>query len=37
VPYNHYSSLATIEGLFGLAKLGQAATVSAVFGPDIFG
>jgi hypothetical protein len=37
VPYNHYSSLATIEDLFGLAKLGQATTVSAVFGQDIFG
>jgi hypothetical protein len=37
VPYNHYSSLATIEDLFRLAKLGQAKTVSASFGPDIFG
>jgi len=36
VPYNHYSTLATIEGLFGLAKLGQATTVSATFGPDVF-
>lgn len=36
VPYNHYSTLATIEGLFGLAKLGQAATVSATFGKDVF-
>ena len=36
VPYNHYSTLATIEDLFGLAKLGQAATTSATFGPDIF-
>jgi hypothetical protein len=36
VPYNHYSTLATIEGLFGLAKLGQAAKVSATFGKDVF-
>ena len=37
VAYNHYSSLATIEDLFGLARLGQAKTVSATFGKDIFG
>ena len=36
VPYNHFSSLATIETLFGLAKLGQAKTVSAQFGKDVF-
>ena len=36
VPYNHYSTLATIEGLFGLAKLGQAATVNTTFGKDVF-
>ncbi len=36
VPYNHYSTLGTIEDLFGLSKLGQAATVSATFGPDVF-
>ncbi len=36
VPYNHYSTLATVEDLFGLAKLGQARTVSAVFGRDVF-
>jgi len=36
VPYNHYSTLATIESLFGLAKLGQAATTSATFGSDVF-
>ena len=36
VPYNHYSTLATIEDLFGLAKLGQAATTSATFGADVF-
>jgi len=36
VPYNHYSSLATIETLFGLSRLGQAKTVSATFGPDVF-
>ncbi|MGH9096329.1 MAG: alkaline phosphatase family protein [Acidimicrobiales bacterium] len=37
VPYNHYSSLATIEDLFSLARLGQAKTASATFGTDIFG
>ena len=36
VPYNHFSTLATIETLFGLAKLGQAKTVSAPFGKDVF-
>ncbi len=36
VPYNHFSTLATVEELFGLTKLGQARTVSATFGPDIF-
>ncbi|MBF6556304.1 MAG: phosphoesterase [Acidimicrobiales bacterium] len=36
VPYNHYSTLATIEDLFGLTKLGQAKTTSATFGTDIF-
>jgi len=36
VPYNHFSTLGTIERLFGLARLGQAATVSATFGPDVF-
>ena len=36
VPYNHYSTLATIEDLFGLPKLGQANTVSATFGKDVF-
>jgi hypothetical protein len=36
VPYNHFSTLGTIEDLFGLPKLGQAATVSATFGRDVF-
>jgi hypothetical protein len=36
VPYNHYSTLATVETLFGLSKLGQAATTSATFGKDVF-
>jgi hypothetical protein len=36
VPYNHYSTLATIEDLFGLVRLGQAQTVSATFGKDVF-
>ena len=35
-PYNHYSTLATVEDLFGLSKLGQAATTSAVYGRDVF-
>ena len=37
VPYNHYSLLATIEKIFGLPRLGYAATTSATFGPDVFG
>jgi hypothetical protein len=36
VPYNHYSTLATIEDIFGLVKLGQAKTTSATFGKDVF-
>ena len=36
VPYNHFSTLATIEDIFGLPKLGQAKTVSATFGKDVF-
>jgi hypothetical protein len=36
VPYNHYSTLATIEALFDLPALGQARTVSATFGKDVF-
>jgi hypothetical protein len=36
VPYNHFSTLATIEELFGLTRLGQASTVSSTFGPDLF-
>ncbi len=36
VPYNHFSTLATVEDLFGLAKLGQAATTSATYGRDVF-
>ena len=36
VPYNHYSTLATIEDIFGLPKLGQARTVTATFGKDVF-
>jgi len=35
-PYNHYSLLASIEGFFGLPKLGYAATTSAAFGADVF-
>ena len=36
VPYNHYSTLATVEDIFGLARLGQAKTTSATFGKDVF-
>jgi hypothetical protein len=36
VPYNHYSALASFESLFGLPRLGEAATVPATFGADVF-
>ena len=35
--YNHYSLLGSIEGYFGLPKLGYAATTSSTFGSDVFG
>lgn len=35
-PYNHYSSLASWEELFGLKRLAYAATVKNVFGADVF-
>jgi hypothetical protein len=35
-PYNHYSTLATDEEVFGLTRLGDAATVSSTFGADVF-
>ena len=34
--YNHYSSLATFESLLGLARLGEAQTVTTTFGSDVF-
>jgi phospholipase C len=34
--YNHYSLLGSIEGLFGLGRLGEAQTVPATFGSDVF-
>jgi phosphatidylinositol-3-phosphatase len=34
--YNHYSSLATWEGLFGLKRLAYAANVKSTFGADVF-
>ena len=38
VPYNHYSLLRTIEDIFGLPHLGNAAMPQVrSFGPDIFG
>ncbi|HWE57632.1 MAG TPA: alkaline phosphatase family protein [Acidimicrobiales bacterium] len=36
VAYNHYSLLASIENLFGLSRLGYAATVPSTFGADVF-
>jgi phosphatidylinositol-3-phosphatase len=36
VPYNHYSLLATDEKLFGLPLLGEARSVTATFGKDVF-
>jgi phosphatidylinositol-3-phosphatase len=35
-PYNHYSSLASWETLFGLPRLAYAANVPATFGSDVF-
>ena len=35
-PYNHYSSLASWESLFGLSRLADAATVTRTFGADVF-
>ena len=35
-PYNHYSSLASWESLFGLGRIADAATVKTTFGPDVF-
>ncbi len=35
-PYNHYSSLASWESIFGLSRLADAASVPAVFGADVF-
>ena len=34
--YNHYSSLASWESLFGLARLADAATVTSTFGSDVY-
>ena len=34
--YNHYSSLASWETLFGLARLADAKTVPSTFGADVF-
>jgi phosphatidylinositol-3-phosphatase len=34
--YNHYSSLATWETLFGVGRLAYAATVPSLFGSDVF-
>ena len=35
-PYNHYSSLASWEQLFGLKPLAYAASVTSTFGADVF-
>jgi hypothetical protein len=34
--YNHYSSLASWESIFGLPRLGEASTVTTTFGSDVF-
>ena len=34
--YDHYSLLASIEDIFGLARLGEAQNVPATFGTDVF-
>jgi hypothetical protein len=34
--YNHYSSLASWESIFGLARLAYAATVPSTFGADVY-
>jgi phosphatidylinositol-3-phosphatase len=34
--YNDFSLLATVEEIFGLARLGEAATVTSTFGHDVF-
>jgi phosphatidylinositol-3-phosphatase len=36
VEYDHYSSLASWETLFGLPRLADAAKIGTVFGPDVF-
>jgi hypothetical protein len=36
VAYNHYSSLASWETLFGLPRLADAAPITATFGSDVF-
>lgn len=35
-PYNHYGLLGSIEDLFGVPRLGYAATTSATFGSDVY-
>jgi phospholipase C len=34
--YNDFSFLATVEQIFGLGRLGEAATATSTFGPDVF-
>jgi hypothetical protein len=34
--FNHYSSLASFEDLFGLPRLGEAQTVTTTFNKHIF-
>ena len=36
VDYNDFSLLATVENMFGLSKLGEAATTTSMFGRDVF-
>ena len=35
-PYNHYSSLASIETIFGLPRLGEANNATTWFGADVY-
>jgi hypothetical protein len=34
--YNHFSVLASFESMFGLSRLGEAGSVLATFGSDVF-
>ncbi|HEY2215058.1 MAG TPA: hypothetical protein VGH31_08385, partial [Acidimicrobiales bacterium] len=36
VAYNHFSTLASVENMFGLPLLGEADQVTSTFGLDVF-